>query len=453
MKFAKFAVAAVAALSFSSAYAFHDGGVATCDGCHTMHNSKGNKSMSRKGAGVQFQGEIYLLQGSDQSSTCLNCHAAADTSPKSYHIMTYPVPAAGTAPAEMSPGGDFAYLAKSYVTAIRGAPYTNAGDKHGHNVLAGDYGLVADSKLATAPGGNYDATKFSCISCHDPHSRARIVDAAGTIESSAFGAKTLPIGASGSYGALPIVGEEAVGVYRLLAPTGYVPMSVPTATAFVNNPPVAVAPSTYNRKESATDTRVAYGSGMSEWCANCHGAIHNNGVNSGNTKLIHPAGNGALLTAQANDLNGNPLGTTIANIYNAYKGSGDLTGTQATSYDSMIPFEEGATDVTALAAKAVIDGTQVGGPVTGTENVMCLSCHRAHATAFPQMSRWNNNAPFVAVDGQWPGKDITTNAEVANGEFNQGLTQAEYQAAMYDRPATRYAFFQRSLCNKCHAKD
>jgi hypothetical protein len=26
-------------------------------------------------------------------------------------------------------------------------------------------------------------------------------------------------------------------------------------------------------------------------------------------------------------------------------------------------------------------------------------------------------------------------------------------AAMYDRPATKFAYAQRSLCNKCHAKD
>lgn len=28
-----------------SAFAFHDGGVAYCEGCHTMHNSTGNAAM------------------------------------------------------------------------------------------------------------------------------------------------------------------------------------------------------------------------------------------------------------------------------------------------------------------------------------------------------------------------------------------------------------------------
>ena len=35
-------IAAILAMGFSgNALAFHDGGVANCDGCHTMHNSKG----------------------------------------------------------------------------------------------------------------------------------------------------------------------------------------------------------------------------------------------------------------------------------------------------------------------------------------------------------------------------------------------------------------------------
>ena len=48
------AVAVMFALSGTS-FAFHSGGVAECTGCHEMHNAKG----------------INLLQGSDNSSTCL----------------------------------------------------------------------------------------------------------------------------------------------------------------------------------------------------------------------------------------------------------------------------------------------------------------------------------------------------------------------------------------------
>src|SRR5512138_247391 len=79
------AAGALAAFGLApKAWAFHDGGVAYCEGCHTMHNSSGNVKMA-KNAAAQFNGNAYLLQGSDFSSTCLNCHGAAGQS--SYHIM------------------------------------------------------------------------------------------------------------------------------------------------------------------------------------------------------------------------------------------------------------------------------------------------------------------------------------------------------------------------------
>jgi hypothetical protein len=464
MKFIRLAVTAAAALSFSSAYAFHDGGVAYCDGCHSMHNSSGNKTMSGgrntklagwnaagKASLTQFQGNAYLLQGSDDSSTCLNCHAASDTAPTGYHVMTFPAPTGTAAPAERTPGGDFSWLTMTFsATASYGAPVTSKGERHGHNVVAQDYGLVADTTLLTAPGGSFPAASLSCASCHDPHSRARVIDANGTIANSAFGTKVLPIGSSGSYGAVATL-NEAVGVYRLLAPSNYSQDSVTNPLPFNANPPVAVAPATYNQSEGTSEVRVAYGAGMSEWCANCHRSIHNPNTGGANTALIHPAGNGALLTATANDLAGNNNGTTIAAIYNAYKMSGDLTGVQTASYTSLVPYEEGTTTIATLASHASNTGAYTAGPSAGTENVMCLSCHRAHAGGFDSLSRWNNKAEFLTVGGAFPGTDAT--GEGAYGQYSMGMTQAQQQAAYYDRPASTFAYAQRSLCNKCHAKD
>ena len=467
MKFTRIAVAIAGVLAFGNAYAFHDGGVAYCDGCHSMHNSSGNKAMSGgrntgltgwnsagKASTTQFQGNPYLLQGSDDSSTCLNCHAAADAAgkPSGYHVMTFPAPAAGVGPTERTPGGDFAWLTvTTTATASYGAPVTNKGERHGHNVVAQDYNLLADTTLLSAPGGNYPAASLSCASCHDPHSRSRITDSAGTIAVSAIGASVAPIAGSGSYGATGTT-NEAVGVYRLLASSNYSQMSVSGYTAFSAKPPVAVAPSSYNRTEATSDTRVAYGQNMSEWCANCHIAIHNGNTNTANAALIHPAGNTALLTATANNLAGSANGTTIAAIYNAYVMSGNLTGTQATSYTSMVPYEEGTSTIATLAGHASNNATQVTGPSTGSENVMCLSCHRAHASGFSSMTRWNNQAEFLTLGGVWPGSDATV-TEAQGGQYTLGYTTAQYQAAMYDRLPTAYAVYQRSLCNKCHAKD
>jgi hypothetical protein len=58
----------------STSYAFHSGGVAECEGCHTMHNSFEGVKMTVNGLAVGTT-NAYLLKGSDSSSTCLNCHS------------------------------------------------------------------------------------------------------------------------------------------------------------------------------------------------------------------------------------------------------------------------------------------------------------------------------------------------------------------------------------------
>jgi hypothetical protein len=427
-------MAAIVVLGMSgTAKAYHDGGVAYCDGCHTMHNSSKGVKMTVNNL-APGSGNAYLLQGSDDSSTCLNCHAKSPAG--SYHVATNPVPATGTAPGNYTPGGDFSYLQKSYTwTNSYGGSGSSAGERHGHNIIAADFGYVQDGTQTVAPGGSYPANKLGCQSCHDPHGQFRIIDAAGTIVQKTAGTAVLPIGGSGSYGAMPDT-NEAVGVYRLLGGIGYAPDSY-NASPFTANGPIAVAPATYNQAENADNktVRVAYGSGMSEWCANCHTGLHNDAYP---TNLRHPAGNAAKLTAE------------VISNYNSYVKSGDLTNTVATSYETLVPYEEGSSDRAALALHAVNDGSVTSGADTNS-NVMCLSCHRAHATAWDSMTRWNVKSEFLTLGGAYPGTDAT--GEGAYGQYNTGKTQAEYQAAMNGKPASHFAYAQRSLCNKCHAKD
>ena len=447
MKASKILVAAalMSLAASGSALAFHDGGAAYCEGCHTMHNSSGNVAMGKGGNTTQLKGVNYLLQGSDQSSTCLisGCHANVSASATSKVVMSTDATTGGIVPGSYTPGGDFAWVKETFTAGTK----ISKGERHGHNIVAADLGLSADTTLSTAPGGTYPANKLACSSCHDPHGKFRIVDATGTVQRPVVGAatgatdvnKSLPISASGSYGALPTA-TEAVGVYRLLAGQGYLPDSVSGSgvTAFNADPPTAVAPSSYNRKETTTDTRVAYGTGMSEWCSNCHGGIHNSAAAmEAGTGLIHPASSDSK------------LGTTILGNYNAYLKSADFSNTVATAYTSLVPVEEGTKDRAALAAHAVNNGSVTTG-ADANSNVMCLSCHRAHASGWDSMTRWNNKSQFLTVAGAYPGSDSTN---VAAQSPAGGRTMAEVQATFYDRPATSFATYQRSLCNKCHAKD
>ena len=389
--------------------AMHDGGVAHCDACHTMHNSSGNVAIDNSfgGPAVQFKTGAHLLKGNDASSACLNCHSGS-SGPKVLSVT-------GTTDFSTAPAGDFAWLR---IQTIDG----------GHNVIAADFGLGMDSRpgMATAPGPKttgYPGNALYCSSCHDPHGRYRFTDA------NTFSTTGAPIMGSGSSTNVPTA-TQAVGSYRILAGNGYLPKSAPGAEAFFNDPPVALSPS----GTSTTNNwmrRQPYGSGMSEWCANCHNAIHNAG---GASALRHPAGNGAKLAG------------TYSTNYNAYKHTGDLTGSQTTSWTPLVPFETGdilSTRTTNLIPmRDTTDLGHFGGPVTGDENIMCLTCHRAHASGFNSMMRWDSKATFlIETDGSvW---------KTAPGHTDNVMTLMAY----YNQPPTDFGILQRGLCNKCHAKD
>lgn len=398
------------------ARAFHEGGVGACDACHSMH---GPADGATQGA--------YLLAGGDASSVCLNCHG--DVVNRGYTVFTKNV-FPGQAPLNFGPAGDFAWLKKGYVWMDRrGVTYVSPGERHGHSVVAQDYGLARDPTRTTAPGGLYPTDGLSCISCHDPHGGYRVRDNGTVVRSG------VEVTSSGSHGQQPAP-DTAVGSYRLLAGRGYAPRSVGAAPTFVNDPPVAVAPLTHNRSERITQNRVAYGVGMSEWCGNCHGALH---TPTSPSTFMHPSGATALLARNR-----------IATIYNTYVKTGDLSGTLFTSYLSLVPFEEGTTDLVTLSTHAGSDGTATMGPSTGTETVMCLSCHRAHASGWDQSMRWNQKSDAIVADGLWPGTDA--GGAASDPTVAQGRTVAETRAAMYDRDPNAFATFQTSLCNKCHAK-
>jgi hypothetical protein len=451
MKFLKLAFAMALALAYGDAYAFHSGGVAECEGCHSMHNSfEGKANVTGM---PQFQSGPYLLKAADQSGACLNCHNSPDTAPSGYHISTDASKLGpGLPPVEMTPGGDFAWLKKTYNYFVRGSPSNDDGDRHGHNIVAVDYGYTPDKTQTVAPGGTYLATSLACSSCHDPHGRYRR-DAAGNVGTSnglgpsgnpAGATVSLPIFNSGSYAtsAAPIAGVAAVGVYRILGGIGYSPRSQGGLNVFTANPPIAVAPGTYNRSEATTQTVVAYGQGMSEWCGNCHGNIHlTQAYVSGQPGLRHPADNNAHIPA-----------AIVAN-YQTYVSSGRMTGIAATSYSTLAPFEtgDGYAQMATLQGYAVNDGSKPAPVIATTSNVMCLSCHRAHASGFESMTRFFTGNEFMTI------ADASNNAQydpsVTEGKINWGRTVVEQQAAYYGRPAAVFGPYARNYCNKCHAKD
>ena len=220
-----------------------------------------------------------------------------------------------------------------------------------------------------------------------------------------------------------------------------------------NDSPLAVAPSSYNQSEATNPVVVRYanlpGRTMGLWCASCHTNMHT--ANSG--KFTHPI-----------DASLNTGGEQA--FYNAYVNSGNKNGTAATAYLNLVPFAMDGASRAALAAAADNKGSTASkvGPGSG-DTVMCLSCHRAHASGFPAATRWEMENEFItAVNSagvlSWPGTDFLgytvtpSNPTGANSIFqNRGKTVAETTAAYSGRAPTACGGYQRSRCTKCHAQD
>jgi len=266
---------------------------------------------------------------------------------------TYPIGGDPLAPPGQTEGGNFIFLDEDNLNdGHGGAGNPIPGDAAGHNIVAAEYGLTADATLTSAPGGTFPSAILSCTSCHDPH---------GSTD------------------------------FRFLYGTG----RGPGGWNFYNTPaPDADGVSIFASVSGGYHT--AYKAGMSAWCGNCHGDFHNN-----NTKLIHPSGS--------------TLGGDIANTYNLYNGSDDLSGgAAATAYLMEVPFEDAANGIYSTA-----------GP-SASSQVSCITCHRAHATSAPDAGRWDFSVTHLAEDGQESGSFAIPNP---------------------------YTGYQRSLCNKCHKKD
>lgn len=252
----------------SPARPFHDGGVANCGGCHTLHNSADGLPVTPGPANG------YSLLAETPSDVCLRCHAQSLGAVLGMNPLAPPVEKGA---------GNFVFLLENelYDGAEEPAPAV-PGDAAGHNVVAPAYGLDADSRHSTAPGGTFPASELGCTSCHDPH------------------------------------GSDA---FRLLHGAGPVQAGVAT---FGAPAPSASGISLGGSVDERLDRHTAYRSGMAAWCGNCHGRYHD----GDGTAFQHPVDE--------------PFDLATRDQYNLYDGHDTVVaGNQATAYLPEVPFEDG----------------------------------------------------------------------------------------------------------------
>jgi len=345
-------------LGASSALAFHDEGVARCSGCHTIHNSQNDSTMSfAPGPGPHTD----LLRASTPTDVCLSCHGTS-TSRGVWGTLVQGTPFTYNEHG----AGNFAYNNATNIndaisggSGLPGPPIM--GYKAGHTPKTNTKGFPNGDPTPTmtqGPGGDFPSSQLGCTSCHDAH------------------------------------GNEN---FRLLNGVGEVQGDL--EYLFVNPAPVALGMPLSSSTFETNSRHTAYKSGMSAWCANCHGDFHQA---SGSPGLRHPSGE---------------VMNSAAVTYDLYNGTGSINGgNHSTAYLKEVPFEDLAADTNSTL-----------GP-TGISQVSCVSCHRAHASANQDAGRWDFGLTFLNEDGQVSGW----------GNIN---------------PWAGQAWEQRSLCNKCHKKD
>lgn len=316
----------------------HGGGVGSCEQCHVMHDALAGQ--------VAYVGRNPLLLAANSTDLCLMCHGADGV----FGVSPLSPPAERGA-------GNFVWLLEDN---LNDAPDGNldplAGEVAGHNIVSPTRGVGVDSRWLHAPGGSFPSSMLGCTSCHDPHgSQAfRMLNGAG-----------------------PVQGGQAVFLYPAPVAEGL------SATGAG----IAESPTGHS----------AYHSGMSAWCANCHGDYHSE---ASGASFRHPVEV--------------PLGSDARRRYDAYAGDADPAGgSAATSYLPEVPFEGPQTAPGGTAGPAAAD------------RLTCLTCHRAHASSAPAAGRWDFRVYRLSQDGLVSGS--------------------------YALPSPYPGDEQGQLCRKCHA--
>jgi len=139
------------------------------------------------------------------------------------------------------------------------------------------------------------------------------------------------------------------------------------------------------------------------------------------------------------------LGSPIAINYNSYRATGDTNGTSVDAFLELVPFAQSTDPVRE-------DRQSTAGPVSSDE-VMCLSCHRAHASPFMDIGRWDFTVEFI-YDSHPNGIEAGDDADGSTlDDRKHSYYGRTFTAAGTAATPTSFPEDQRSLCNKCHGKD
>lgn len=335
-----------------------------CSNCHTMHNSQGGQPMTFN---LSLTPEPCLLRGN-----CIGCHGQNPGGSQNI-IPLGNIPQVLHASTTDLAGGNFAYITGNK-TRGTGTDSNTAG----HNVI--DIGT--NETILTSPPGDQHGTgitnnNFTCSGANGCHGDRTVSDkllslkGAHHTDDSVLKFGSINIDAQGVSTALSyrflkgVKGGEDTNWQATFGPTdhneyfGDTIMGTSSATAPANNT-------------------------ISGLCAECHGYYHgttNSEVGSASPWYRHPT----------------DISLPSSGEYIAY-----------TTYNLIAP----------VARTSGWSGWSGGGSASSTvtpsdatdDIVMCLSCHRSHASPYFKMMRWDYKG--------WPGSGDTNGCNVCHTSKN-----------------------------------
>lgn len=320
-----------------------------CSNCHTMHNSQGGVAVNA--AGPQ---EFLLNKGGGTVTTCWGCHAQTTAD----NILTLIPQIRHTHATVDLAGGNFSYITggKSLGT---GATTSTAG----HNVVDTS---VTDTTL-TAPPGDQNSTgvtnlNLTCAGTKGCHGN-RATSGVGASMKGAHHTNDsiLKFGASFTTASQ---GATVGASYRfLLGVKGAEDTDWQASTTATDHNEYWGA----TGKGTESTITVPGGGTISGLCAECHGTFH--GPLSGD-----------ITTVTASPWLRHPTDIVLTNAgeYLSY-----------TAYNFTAPIARQSITAGSTAASDTV--------TPGTDVIMCLSCHRAHASANYKMMRWDYKSATLAT--------------------------------------------------------
>ncbi|HEW81559.1 MAG TPA: hypothetical protein ENH18_04225 [Nitrospirae bacterium] len=318
-----------------------------CSTCHTMHNSQNGDAVD---SGGPFS---YLLKGygSSGGTSCWGCHTDSSSAVNVDATIGAPlIEHAGTA-ADLA-GGNFGYITGTIAVT---SPSTTS--NVGHNVT--DTG-VTDSSFTTnyPPGDEYSQTfnntEFTCAGVNGCHG-----DRAATDEYTAVKGAHHFVDDMLKFGGINEATQaQTTGTNGTKVGSSYRFLKGVKGGEDADWEGAGLTAIKHNEYKGATSPVAGLvdtpgGNTISGLCNECHGNFH--GLSAIGGSILSP------FTRHPADI---VLPTT-----------GDYAG--YTSYNTQVPIAR-TTIPTAASASNVTNAT-----------IMCLSCHRAHASAYPDMLRWD----------------------------------------------------------------